>query len=106
MRTRYAFCDSPGTCDPSSSLVSLHVFARSACLEEWLRLRREEALTSAAVVRLAEAAQARYGFKNFKLKGGVLRGAEEMEALDALAQRFPGARITVDPNGAWSLKET
>jgi glucarate dehydratase len=28
-----------------------------------------------------------------------------MEAIDALAQRFPGARITIDPNGAWSLDE-
>jgi len=73
--------------------------------DEWLRLRNEEALTPAAIVRLAEAAHARYGFTNFKLKGGVLRGAEEMEAVIALKQRFPSARITLDPNGAWSLKE-
>jgi glucarate dehydratase len=37
-----------------------------------------------AVVRLAEAAQARYGFEDFKLKGGVLRGEDEMEAVVAL----------------------
>ncbi|MBI5068131.1 MAG: glucarate dehydratase [Deltaproteobacteria bacterium] len=73
--------------------------------DDWLRLRREEALTPAAVVRLAEAAQARYGFQDFKLKGGVLRGEEEMEAVTALARRFPTARITLDPNGAWSLAE-
>jgi glucarate dehydratase len=73
--------------------------------DEWLRLRNEEALTTDAVLRLAEAAQARYGFNDFKLKGGVLSGAAEMEAVAALAGRFPGARITLDPNGAWSLEE-
>ena len=56
-------------------------------------------------MRLAEAAQAHYGFQDFKLKGGVLRGEEEMIAAAALAQRFPEARITLDPNGAWSLDE-
>ena len=73
--------------------------------DDWLRLRDEEALTPRAVVRLAEAAHARYGFNDFKLKGGVLRGAQEMEAVTALAERFPEARITLDPNGAWSLDE-
>ncbi|MES1261707.1 MAG: glucarate dehydratase [Acidobacteriota bacterium] len=73
--------------------------------DDWFRLRHEEALTPAAIVRLAEATHARYGFNDFKLKGGVLRGVEEMEAITALAQRFPEARITLDPNGAWSLRE-
>jgi glucarate dehydratase len=73
--------------------------------DTWLRLRHEEALTTDAVLHLAEAAQARYGFHDFKLKGGVLRGAEEMETVCALAERFPEARITLDPNGAWSLEE-
>ncbi|MCY1344395.1 Glucarate dehydratase [compost metagenome] len=73
--------------------------------DAWFRLRNEAALTPEAVVRLAEAAHARYGFNDFKLKGGVLRGEEEIEAVTALAERFPEARITLDPNGAWSLKE-
>lgn len=73
--------------------------------DDWLRLRHEEAVTPQAIVRLAEAANARYGFQDFKLKGGVMHGAEEMEAVAALAQRFPEARITIDPNGAWSLDE-
>jgi glucarate dehydratase len=73
--------------------------------DDWSRLRREEALTAESVVRLAEAAQAKYGFRDFKLKGGVRTGAEEMEAIAALAQRFPEARVTIDPNGAWSLNE-
>jgi glucarate dehydratase len=73
--------------------------------DAWTRLRHHEALTPEAIVRLAEAAQEKYGFNDFKLKGGVLRGAEEIEAVTALAERFPEARITLDPNGAWSLKE-
>jgi glucarate dehydratase len=73
--------------------------------DSWLRLRHDEALTTAAVLRLAEAVQARYGFHDFKLKGGVLAGSQEMETVTALAERFPQARITLDPNGAWSLSE-
>jgi len=71
--------------------------------DDWLRLRHEEALTPQAVVRLAEAAQQRYGFQDFKLKGGVLRGEEEVEAIRALHERFPQARVTLDPNGGWRL---
>jgi glucarate dehydratase len=73
--------------------------------DDWDRLRTEEAMTPEAVVRLAEAAQARYGFNDFKLKGGVLTGDAEIEAVTALAERFPKARVTLDPNGAWSLTE-
>lgn len=73
--------------------------------DEWMRLRHEEAMTPEAIVRLAEAAHERYGFNDFKLKGGVLSGEEEMKAVTALAERFPKARITLDPNGAWSLAE-
>ena len=58
-----------------------------------------------AIVRLAEAAQARYGFNDFKLKGGVLRGEAEVEAVAALHERFPEARVTLDPNGGWLLKD-
>ncbi|MBG6242336.1 MAG: glucarate dehydratase [Candidatus Symbiopectobacterium sp. Dall1.0] len=72
---------------------------------DWYRLRREEALTPESIVRLAEAAYEKYGFNDFKLKGGVLAGSEEAEAVTALSKRFPQARITLDPNGAWSLEE-
>ena len=72
---------------------------------EWYRLRHEEAMTPDAVVRLAEAAYEKYGFNDFKLKGGVLAGFEEAEAISALAKRFPNARVTLDPNGAWLLEE-
>ncbi|MFD2629489.1 glucarate dehydratase [Oceanobacillus kapialis] len=73
--------------------------------DDWFRLRHEEALTPQAIVRLAEAAHERYGFKDFKLKGGVLRGEEEMEAIIGLKERFPNARITLDPNGGWLLED-
>jgi glucarate dehydratase len=73
--------------------------------DDWTRLRHEEAMTPEAVVRLAQAAHARYGFNDFKLKGGVLSGDAEIEAVTALAERFPKARVTLDPNGAWSLSE-
>jgi glucarate dehydratase len=73
--------------------------------DEWLWLRDQPAMDAAAVVQLAEAAEARYGFRDFKLKGGVLAGDEEAEAIEALAERFPEARLTIDPNGAWSLDE-
>jgi len=73
--------------------------------DAWMRLRDEEARDGAAVVRLAEAAEERYGFRDFKLKGGVLEGAREMEVAAKLKERFPEARITVDPNGAWPLEE-
>jgi glucarate dehydratase len=51
---------------------------------DWFGLRHEPALTPQAVVRLAEAAYERYGFNDFKLKGGVLRAEVEIEAVQAL----------------------
>ena len=73
--------------------------------DDWLRLRHEKAMDPAGVVRLAEAAYKRYGFNDFKLKGGVLSGDEEVEAVRALHERFPKARVTLDPNGGWLLKD-
>ncbi len=73
--------------------------------DAWTRLRHEVALTPEAVVRLAEAAQEKYGFQDFKLKGGVLRGDDEVDAVTALHERFPEARVTLDPNGGWLLKD-
>ncbi|MEO8303353.1 MAG: glucarate dehydratase [Betaproteobacteria bacterium] len=84
--------DLPYACDPNAR-------------DDWSRVRHETALTPEAVVRLAEASYARYGFNDFKLKGGVLRGEEEMAAVTALHERFPKARVTLDPNGGWLLKD-
>lgn len=85
--------------------TTLPYISEQEASDDWFRLRREEALTPGSIVRLAEAAQEQYGFHDFKLKGGVLSGEEEIEAASALAKRFPEARITLDPNGAWSLEE-
>lgn len=72
---------------------------------DWFRVRNQTALTPESIVRQAEATHARYGFNDFKLKGGVLRGEDEVEAVTALHQRFPKARVTLDPNGGWLLKD-
>jgi glucarate dehydratase len=73
--------------------------------DDWFRLRNEKAMTPQTITRLAEAAHARYGFNDFKLKGGVLRGEDEVDAIRALHERFPNARITLDPNGGWLLAD-
>jgi glucarate dehydratase len=85
--------------------TDLPYLSDQSATDDWLRLRHEEALTPESIVRLAEASHTRYGFNDFKLKGGVFAGEEEIEAVVALTERFPEARITIDPNGAWSLKE-
>jgi glucarate dehydratase len=71
----------------------------------WYQVRHEEAVTPEGIVRQAEAAAALYGFNDFKLKGGVMSAAREMDAAAALKARFPTAGVTLDPNGAWSLDE-
>lgn len=73
--------------------------------DAWFRLRREEMLTPERIVEQAKVLQQKYGFRNFKLKGGVLAGEEEMKAVKALKEAFPDGRINIDPNGAWSLEE-
>ena len=73
--------------------------------DAWSRVRHETAMTPESVVRLAEAAYERYGFNDFKLKGGVLRGEDEVAAVTALHEHFPQARVTLDPNGGWMLKD-
>ena len=86
--------------------TDLPYLAEPTVKDDWLRLRHEEALTSASVVRLAEAAHARYGFNDFKLKGGVLSGEAEIEAVTALAQRFPrpASRLIPMAAGLWKKR--
>jgi len=88
------------------SLTSLPYETNFDASEEWFRIRHEKAMDAKSVVKLAKAAQERYGFQDFKLKGGVHTGEQELEAVLALHETFPNARITIDPNGAWSLKES
>lgn len=72
---------------------------------DWYRLRHEEAMTPEAIVALAKATNEKYGFVDFKLKGGVLAPKEEVKAVTAIKEAFPEARVDLDPNGCWSLKE-
>ncbi len=72
---------------------------------EWYRIRRQAVMSTEAVINLAAAAKDLYGFKDFKLKGGVFEGQKEIETVTALKKNFPDARITLDPNGCWSLQE-
>ncbi|KFI05829.1 enolase C-terminal domain-like protein [Massilia sp. BSC265] len=73
--------------------------------DDWYGMRLREALTPSAIADLADAAAARYGFQDFKLKGGVMSAQDELQAIAAIKRRRPAARCTVDPNGAWSLSE-
>lgn len=73
--------------------------------DPWFRLRRKEMVTPEAIVEQALTLQKKYGFRNFKLKGGVFEGKEEIKAVRALKEALPEARINIDPNGAWSLDE-
>lgn len=87
------------------SLTDLPYASEPDADNAWFRLRHEKALSPEAIVRQAEAAREHYGFDDFKLKGGVLRGEEEIAAVTALHERFPQARVTLDPNGGWLLRD-
>ncbi|MFI8927514.1 glucarate dehydratase family protein [Streptomyces sp. NPDC053474] len=62
------------------------------------------ALDPEGIVAQARAFAERYGFRSFKLKGGVFPPEEEAAAIRALAEAFPGAPLRLDPNGAWSVE--
>lgn len=74
--------------------------------DEWYRLRNEEAMDPEHIVALAKATHEKYGFEDFKLKGGVLEPEEEVKAVAAIKKAFPNARVDLDPNGCWSLKKS
>ncbi|MEV1064058.1 glucarate dehydratase family protein [Streptomyces sp. NPDC050263] len=61
------------------------------------------AIDPAGVVEQARLFKERYGFTSFKLKGGVFPPDEEIAAIRALAEAFPGHPLRLDPNGAWSV---
>ncbi|MEU9606903.1 enolase C-terminal domain-like protein [Streptomyces sp. NPDC048057] len=62
------------------------------------------ALDPAGVVAQARRLARDHGFRSFKLKGGVFPPDEEVAAVRALAEAFPGAPLRLDPNGAWSVE--
>jgi glucarate dehydratase len=63
-----------------------------------------EALDPAGIVEQARLMQQRYGFRSFKLKGGVFPPDEEIAAIRALAAAFPGQPLRLDPNTAWTAR--
>jgi glucarate dehydratase len=73
--------------------------------DPWFALRDQAMMSPERIVEQARAVQVKYGFQDFKLKGGVFAGEEEVEAIVALHEAFPQARITLDPNGGWLLKD-
>lgn len=73
---------------------------------EWYRLRNEEAMAPEHIVALAKATAEKYGFEDFKLKGGVFEPEEEYKAVAAIKKAFPNARVDLDPNGCWSLEKS
>ena len=62
------------------------------------------ALDPAGVVAQARRFADDYGFGSFKLKGGVRPPDQEIAAVRALAEAFPGRPLRLDPNGAWSVE--
>lgn len=62
------------------------------------------ALDPASVLAQARRLSREYGFGSFKLKGGVFPPEQEVAAVRALAQAFPGHPLRLDPNGAWSVE--
>ncbi|MGW2378538.1 glucarate dehydratase family protein [Streptomyces sp. NPDC001658] len=72
---------------------------RAAVGDDW-----GEALDPAGIVAQARLMQERYGFSSFKLKGGVFPPDEEIAAIKALAEAFPGQPLRLDPNTAWTVE--
>lgn len=72
---------------------------------DWEHVRCRETLNSKTLVEQARATKEQFGFNTFKLKGGVLNGQDECDCMSALAETFPKSGLTIDPNGAWSLKQ-
>jgi glucarate dehydratase len=66
-----------------------------------------EGLDPDALVRQAKQMMAKYGFRDVKLKGGVLEPDEEVETIKALYRALgPGTPLRIDPNSAWSVERS
>lgn len=63
-----------------------------------------QALNPAGIVAQARRLAREHGFTSFKLKGGVFAADEEVAAIRALADAFPGRPLRLDPNGAWDVE--
>jgi glucarate dehydratase len=69
----------------------------SKALDAWGEVR-----SPAAMADLADGFRRRWGFRVFKLKGGVLDPDAESASLDAMAAKLgPRALLRIDPNARW-----
>ncbi|MER5977061.1 glucarate dehydratase family protein [Streptomyces sp. NPDC001857] len=85
---------------------SAYLFYKRAGHPEGVACEKDDwgaAVDPAGVVEQARRFKERYGFTSFKLKGGVFPPDEEIAAVRALAEAFPGHPLRLDPNGAWSV---
>ena len=57
------------------------------------------------IVAHARELKRTHGFTSHKLKGGVFSPDHDIEVFCALADAFPGDRLRLDPNAAWSVEE-
>jgi glucarate dehydratase len=68
-------------------------------LDAWGEVRSAEAMAD-----LAAKFRDRFGFRVFKLKGGVLSPEVECESLKAMSARLgPQAQLRIDPNARWKV---
>ena len=73
--------------------------------DDWFRLAQRRSADAGGRSCASRRRRSAVRLQRFKLKGGVLARRREMRRRSRLAERFPDARITLDPNGAWSLEE-
>ncbi|MFI8767236.1 enolase C-terminal domain-like protein [Streptomyces sp. NPDC053792] len=78
---------------------SAYLFYKWAGTDSW-----GAALDPVGIVEQARRFDREYGFRSFKLKGGVFEPEREIAAIRALAEAFPGRPLRLDPNGAWSVE--
>jgi glucarate dehydratase len=71
----------------------------------WAAARQRAALDPAGIVTQAQAMRQEFGFKSFKLKGGVCPPDEEIAAIRSLREAFgPDAPLRLDPNAVWQVE--
>jgi glucarate dehydratase len=69
-------------------------------IDDWGEVRSPESMAA-----MAARFRDRWGFRVFKLKGGVLPPDVELETMRALADRLgPGCPLRIDPNARWKTE--
>lgn len=62
--------------------------------------------TPQGIVEQCQMLVEKYGFQDFKLKGGVFSYELDIETTKAMRKAFPNHRLRIDPNGIWSIEES